>query len=126
MTHTVPSVVVLVEDEILIRMEISYALCDAGFRVIEARNADEALAILQCKAQMVDVLFTDINMPGSMDGLDLAKHTKQHWPWIALLIVSGRDSPPEADLPDETHFMAKPYELDCAVRCVGELAGVGD
>jgi CheY-like chemotaxis protein len=77
-----PLRVVIVEDEPLIRMLLADTLEEAGFAVIEAGRADMALNLLKAKAEEVHVVMTDIHMPGPMTGLDLARHAREHWPWI--------------------------------------------
>ena len=120
-----PVVVVVVEDEAMIRMMAVDLLTDAGFAVHEARDAEEALAILHAQAAAVNVLFTDINMPGAMDGLALAHHARGAWPWIGLLVASGKALPVAAELPAGSAFMAKPYDARRMVAQVRELAGDG-
>ncbi len=86
-------VVLLVEDEPLVRMAAADDLQEAGFHVLEAANADVALAVLEACSDNVQVLFTDIDMPGSMNGLDLAENVQQRWPHISLLISSAYHRP---------------------------------
>src|ERR1700694_5339722 len=81
--------VLVVEDEMMLRMRAVDIVEDAGFTAIEAVNADEALAILESRSD-VDLLFTDIQMPGSMDGLRLAHAVHQRWPSIKIILVSGQ------------------------------------
>ncbi len=107
-----PPAVIVAEDEELIRMMATDMLTDAGFAVIEAGHAEEALAILEAQAADIHVLFTDIHMPGAMDGLKLAHHASSHWPWIGLLIASGDVTPKTADMPAGSKFLAKPYNPD--------------
>jgi CheY-like chemotaxis protein len=102
-------VVVFAEDEALIRMAGAEALRGEGFAVIEAGHAEDALSILQTCASDIHVLFTDIEMPGTMDGLALAHRTAQSWPWIALLIASGRAHHEHAVRPAKSRFLTKPY-----------------
>ncbi|MCD6070007.1 MAG: response regulator receiver protein, partial [Microvirga sp.] len=87
-SHRTP-VILLVEDEPLVRMAAADDLQDAGFHVLEAANADVALAVLESCSDDVQVLFTDIDMPGSMNGLALAESVQQRWPHISLLISSA-------------------------------------
>ena len=85
----IPSAVVLiVEDEFLIRLHAAQIIEGAGFDVIEASNADEAISILEVRSDII-VLFTDIQMPGSMDGLKLAAAVKGRWPPIKIVATSG-------------------------------------
>ena len=114
-------VVLLVEDEPLVRMAAADDLQDAGFHVLEAANADIALAVLESCSQHVQVLFTDIDMPGSMDGLDLANLVRQSRPEVAFLLTSGYLKIPRNDLPGKIPFFSKPYEVDGIVNHIRKL-----
>src|SRR3978361_1235436 len=92
-------VVVVAEDEALTRLVAADALTDAGFLVIEAEHAEQALTILQAQGIGVHALFTDIHMPGVLDGLQLAHHAHLHWPWIGVLIASGKARPAPDKMP---------------------------
>ena len=105
--------VLVVEDEALIRINAADMIRDLGFEVIEAKNADQAILLLESIPE-ISVLFTDIQMPGSMDGLRLAAVVRKRWPPVALLVTSGQLRPRDGDLPEDTHFLPKPY-------IVGEL-----
>jgi CheY-like chemotaxis protein len=124
-TEIKAGVVVVVEDEILLRMLAVDTLTDAGFAVVEAQHAAEALAHLEAEAETVNVLFTDIQMPGEMDGLELAHHAFRHWPWIALMITSGAAHAASASLPDGSRFFAKPYILENIVAHIQTLTASG-
>jgi CheY-like chemotaxis protein len=102
-------VVLIVEDEPLIRIGAVKFTEDAGFEVIEAASADEAIRILECRGD-IRVVFTDIHMPGSMDGLKLAHAVRNRWPPIKIIVTSGRDMITEHDLPEGGRFFAKPYD----------------
>jgi len=119
-SHQSP-VVLLVEDEPLVRMAAADDLQEAGFHVLEAANADVALAVLETCSENVQVLFTDIDMPGSMNGLDLAENVQQRWPHISLLISSAYHRPNPAQLPDEGRFVPKPYCSDEIVQQIRDL-----
>jgi len=119
---TRPKVVVVAEDDAQIRMLAADALVEAGFEVVEAEHADDALAILQSWGTAVDVLFTDVQMPGAMDGLQLARHVRSRWPGIGVLVASGRATPAPAMLPPGCRFVTKPYKLGQVVAEVQELA----
>jgi DNA-binding NtrC family response regulator len=112
--------VLLVEDEPMIRAIGTDALEEAGYEVIEAANADEAMRILEHVGE-VHVLFTDIRMPGSMDGLALAQLVHDRWPAIKILITSGDTFPRSAQIPDAGHFIAKPYGLNALQNEVTSL-----
>lgn len=101
--------VLIVEDESLIRLCAVEAVEDAGFEVIEAANADEAIRILESRSD-VRVVFTDLHMPGSMDGLKLAHAVRSRWPPIKIIVTSGRETVAEQDLPAGGRFFAKPYD----------------
>jgi CheY-like chemotaxis protein len=104
--------VLVVEDETIVRMIGSDALEDAGYEVLDAGSADEALRLLD-STDDVAVLFTDVRMPGSMDGLELASLVHARWPAIKILITSGDTWPPPKSLiPDDGRFIAKPYKIE--------------
>lgn len=115
-------VVIVAEDEALIRMMAVDALTEAGFAVVEAEHAAGALAILAAQPNGVHALFTDIHMPGAMDGLELAHHVHDHWPWITLIVASGKARPLATEMPDGSRFLSKPYNLAHVVKHVRELA----
>lgn len=94
---------------------------EAGFQVLEATNADEALKVLEARSDEVQVLFTDVNMPGSMDGIALAERVYQRWPRVLLLISSGYACPRPEDIPDHGHFVPKPYRAATLVRHITEM-----
>jgi DNA-binding NtrC family response regulator len=119
-----PSVgVLVVEDDLLIRLMAVEALVDAGFAVIEAQHADDAVNILATRAYQVRALFTDIHMSGSMNGLELANFVHGRWPSIALLIASGQAKPVYSDMPEGARFLSKPYDLGYVVSQLRELVG---
>jgi CheY-like chemotaxis protein len=111
------AVVLVVEDEPLVRLDAIDMLRDAGFQVVEAANADEAIVILE-KRPDIRVVVTDIQMPGSMDGLKLAATIRDRWPPIALIVTSGRVAVKPQDLPERGRFLPKPYT---APRLVGAV-----
>ena len=114
-------VVLLVEDEVLIRLFGADLLTAAGFEVIEAASADEALGKLESRGD-VQVLFTDVHMPGSLDGLELARCVHKRWPGIELLIASGRSRLDPDEIPDDGLFVSKPYEPSHVIQQLRELA----
>jgi CheY-like chemotaxis protein len=105
---TALAVVLIVEDELLLRELAVEFVEQAGFIALEAGDADEAVALLEARSDIA-VLFTDINMPGSMDGLKLAHTVRDRWPPIEILVVSGRLPPGSSDLPSNGIFLGKPY-----------------
>jgi CheY-like chemotaxis protein len=101
-------VVLIVEDEFLLLADAADMITAAGFEAIEAANADEAIEILEARRDIA-VVFTDIQMPGSMDGLKLARAVRGRWPPIKIIATSGRVQVREADLPEGGRFLRKPY-----------------
>ena len=105
----------------MIRMMATDVLLDAGFRVVEASHASEALDILRARAGEFQGLFTDVHMPGAIDGVALAHEAARCWPWLGLLVASGRLMPTERQLPHRCRFLPKPYELAHLVRHVRDM-----
>ncbi|KTT74618.1 response regulator [Sphingomonas endophytica] len=120
MTQPSGSTVLIVEDELFVRMIGADALAEAGYSVLEASSADEALNILETAGE-VQVLFTDIRMPGSMDGLQLAEVVHERWPRIRILLTSGDIRPSRDAIPDDGRFLAKPYRFDSLSRELNSL-----
>lgn len=106
---TATPAVLIVEDEPLVRLCAVETIEQAGFDVIEAANADEAIRILESRRD-IRVVFTDIHMPGSMDGLKLARAVRDRWPPIKIIVTSGREQIAAQDLPEGGRFFAKPYD----------------
>lgn len=101
-------VVLIVEDEFLLRIEAAEMVTAAGFEAVEAANADQAIEILEARHD-ITVVFTDIQMPGSMDGLKLARAVRGRWPPIKIVATSGRLQVTDTDLPEGGRFLRKPY-----------------
>lgn len=112
-----PPVVLVVDDDALLRMNAADFLKDAGFKTVEAENAADALKIMETRSD-VRILFTDVQMPGSIDGIELAKKIHANWPEVLLLITSGNACPSKRQMPDHGHFLSKPYR---AAALVGEI-----
>ena len=102
--------VLVVEDEPLLLMMAAEVGEDAGFEALEAGNADEALSLLET-VDDIRILVTDIDMPGSMNGLKLAATVRNRWPPIQIVIVSGKQRPKRSELPDDSVFFPKPYDI---------------
>jgi CheY-like chemotaxis protein len=115
--------VLVVEDEPMVRFVAVTALEDAGFTVAEAGDAAEALSMLAEYAGAVHVVFTDIQMPGAVDGLALARLVRERWPDVAVILASGRAFPLRTDLPPGSAFLSKPYNLSDVVARVRAVAG---
>jgi CheY-like chemotaxis protein len=110
--------VLVVEDEVLVRLMIAEELRSAGFQVIEAADADEALAVLAHIAD-VSVIFSDVRMPGSMDGLELAKKVRADFPEIRIVLASGNVA--AVTSVDHDGFFLKPYETDQIINLIKTL-----
>ena len=117
-------VVLIVEDEFLLRMDAVDMIAAAGFEVTEAANADEAIDILESRPD-VTVIFTDIQMPGSMDGLKLARAVRGRWPPIKIVATSGHVHVDETDLPKGGRFLPKPYSSAQVMGVLRELTSGG-
>jgi CheY-like chemotaxis protein len=115
-------VVLIVEDELLLRMDAADMIAAAGFAVLEAENADQAIEILEARPD-ITVVFTDIQMPGSMDGLKLARAVRGRWPPIKIVATSGRVNVAETDLPDGGRFLPKPYSPHQVTGLLREVTG---
>jgi len=113
-------VILIVEDEFLIRMATAEAIRDAGFQVVEAPDADSAIVILESRSD-IQVVFTDIHMPGSMDGAKLAHAIRDRWPPVHIIATSGRYAIREDDLPSGSLFFPKPYNPDIVAQSLRAL-----
>ena len=102
-------VVLVVEDEFLVRLHAVHLVEQAGFEAVEAANADEAISILEARKD-IRIVFTDIHMPGSMDGLKLAHAIRERWPPIELILTSGHFNIAKDKLPARGCFFPKPYQ----------------
>ena len=114
------AVILIVEDDMLIRMDAAQMIAAGEFDVIEAANADEAIAILETRLD-ITVVFTDIQMPGSMDGLKLAAAVRDRWPPIKIIATSGHARIGRDDLPDGGLFLPKPYSAAEILKTLREL-----
>ena len=116
--------VLIVEDEMILRMRAVDIVEDAGFRPVEAVNADEAISILESRSD-ISLLFTDIQMPGSIDGLMLAHAVHSRWPAIKIILVSGQVKPSEAERPADSLFFGKPLGIEQMVTELRAMVGTG-
>jgi CheY-like chemotaxis protein len=114
------TVILVVEDEAITRMGTVQLLEDAGFTVLEASNADAALKILESRTD-INVVFTDIKMPGSICGLKLAHAIQDRWPPIHLIVASGLKAPTQDEFPTMGRFIRKPYAPKHVLEAVREL-----
>lgn len=114
-------VVLVVEDEPLLRMMAVDLVEEAGFEAVEAAGADEAVAILEARTD-ITIVFTDVDMPGSMDGLKLAAAIRDRWPPIEIIITSGHVRVEDDAIPAHTKFFPKPYNSRAIVAMLHEMA----
>ncbi len=112
--------VIVVEDETLVRMDIAISLENEGFIVLEASNADDAIAILNAHPE-IRLMFTDIDMPGSMDGLKLAQAVRDRWPPVKIIVASGYWQLSDRLLPVEGRFFSKPYDHTRVITAMREM-----
>lgn len=115
-------VVLVVEDEPLLRLFATDMIEDAGFGVIDVANASEAIAVLEIHSD-VRVVFTDVDMPGGIDGIRLAACVRDRWQAISVIITSGKPWPIGASLPSEAVFFSKPYRQDRVIDTIQRMAG---
>jgi CheY-like chemotaxis protein len=121
--HTLlPPVILVVEDEMLLRMRAVDMVEDAGYIPLEAVDADEALVILQSRSDIA-LLFTDIQMPGSMSGLQLALAVHERWPHIKIILASGQLKLSTSDIPENSRFFGKPLDSSDMVAEIREMLG---
>lgn len=104
------TVILIVEDDYLLRSDAVQRLEEQGFEILEAANADEAIVLLEQRAD-ISVIFTDIDMPGSMNGLKLAHAVRNRWPPIKIIATSGHASLDNGELPSGGRFVTKPYNF---------------
>lgn len=117
---TLPVRILVVEDEMFTRMDAVEMLCAAGFDILEATNADEAIQMLERDVD-IGLLFTDIDMPGSMNGLKLAAAVRERWPPVRIIATSGHFKVQAGDLPPDARFIPKPYQSAQIISAVHEL-----
>jgi CheY-like chemotaxis protein len=122
-THPIKPVILVVEDETLIRMDIVEQIEAAGFEVLQATNADEAITILETDLR-ITIVFTDVDMPGSMDGIRLAQAVRGRWPPIKIIVTSGHFKVRDEDLPEGGMFFGKPYNPADVISSLRKLAYV--
>jgi two-component sensor histidine kinase/ActR/RegA family two-component response regulator len=116
--------VLIVEDEMILRMRAVDIVEDAGFNPVEAVNADQAISILESRSD-ISLLFTDIQMPGSIDGLKLAHAVHDRWPSVKIILVSGQVKPSDAERPENSRFFGKPLAVDQMIAELQDMVGAG-
>ena len=109
--------ILLVEDEPFILMDIELELQQNAHLVVSASNADKAIVVL--RNQAVDLVLTDIDMPGSMDGIGLAAAVRDRWPSVRIVVMSGKQRPTSDELPSEARFVSKPFNKSQLLQAVG-------
>lgn len=121
------AVVLLVEDEVLIRMATSDYLQECGFKVLEASTAAEAITMIQAGEGPIDLVFSDVQMPGEMDGFGLARWVREHRPGMAVLLTSGDAKMADAatGLCEKLDILPKPYDFEFAVARIRQFLGAG-
>ncbi|RYB02410.1 response regulator [Lichenibacterium ramalinae] len=102
----------VVDDDALLRMDVAEILDHAGFRTMEAESGDAAIAVLEQRHLDIAVLFSDVEMPGSRNGFALAREACVRWPYVAIVIASGRLKPADGDMPDGARFIGKPFSAE--------------
>src|SRR6201991_2534776 len=108
----------------ILRMRAVDIVEDAGFNPVEAVNADQAISILESRSD-ISLLFTDIQMPGSIDGLKLAHAVHDRWPSIKIILVSGQVKPSDAERPADSRFFGKPLGVDQMITELQDMVGAG-
>jgi two-component system, response regulator PdtaR len=122
--HGLPAILV-VDDEVLVRLDLVDTIQDAGFPTFEAGGADEAIRLME-KHPEIAVLFTDIDMPGTMDGLKLSHYVRHRWPPVRIVITSGHVFTTPEEMPDQSTFIAKPHQqadLQSLFRAIEKSGG---
>lgn len=115
-----PIAILVVEDEAIIRMDVAGQIEAEGYQVFEAANADEAIRLLTTTPS-IRLIFTDIDMPGSMDGLKLAMAVRDRWPPVKIIVTSGQRIVEITDIPNGGVFFSKPYKHDDIIGSMREL-----
>jgi CheY-like chemotaxis protein len=114
----------IVEDEAILRLELTGRLTEMGFIVLSADSADDAIVLLETHPE-IRVLFTDIKMPGDMDGVRLANHTRGRWPPIKIIVASGLIDTDLMTLPDDSIFLTKPYPPEDLAGALAQIVQAG-
>lgn len=118
------AVVLVVEDSAIIRMSAVELVLSAGYEGLEAQDADEAIRILESRSD-IDLVFTDVQMPGTMDGIKLSHYIRDRWPPVKLLVASGNAILQESSLPRGSRFFSKPYDDHAITDAMARLLAGG-
>ncbi|RST81039.1 response regulator [Aquibium carbonis] len=119
------AVVLVVEDNTIIRMGAVDLVLTAGYEALEACDADEAIRILEARSD-IDLVFTDVQMPGTMDGLKLSHYIRNRWPPVKLIVASGAAILEESSLPSGSRFFPKPYDENAITDAMARLLASED
>ncbi|MGO6845790.1 response regulator [Rhizobium ruizarguesonis] len=119
------AVVLVVEDSMIIRMSAVDLVLSAGYEALEACDADEAIRILEARND-IDLVFTDVQMPGTMDGVKLSHYIRDRWPPVRLIIASGAAILEESDLPTGSRAFSKPYDNHAITDAMAHLLSIGN
>ncbi|MGO8074686.1 response regulator [Rhizobium leguminosarum] len=119
------AVVLVVEDSTLIRMSAFDLVFSAGYEALEACDADEAIRILEARND-IDLVFTDVQMPGTMDGIKLSHYIRDRWPPVRLIVASGAAILEESDLPTGSRAFSKPYDNHAITDAMAHLLSIGN
>ena len=114
------AVILVVEDSALIRMGAVDIVDSAGYIALEAQDADEAIRILESRDD-IDLVFTDVQMPGTMDGVKLSHYIRNRWPPVRIIVASGMAILEESSLPTGSRFFSKPYDHHAIGNAMAEL-----
>ncbi|NKQ85244.1 response regulator [Rhizobium ruizarguesonis] len=119
------AVVLVVEDSMIIRMSAVDLVLSAGYEALEACDADEAIRILEARND-IDLVFTDVQMPGTMDGIKVSHYIRDRWPPVRLIIASGAAILEESDLPTGSRAFSKPYDNHAITDAMAHLLSIGN
>ncbi|AXA41764.1 response regulator [Rhizobium leguminosarum] len=119
------AVVLVVEDSTIIRMSAVDLVLSAGYEALEACDADEAIRILESRND-IDLVFTDVQMPGTMDGIKLSHYIRDRWPPVRLIVASGEAILEESNLPTGSRFFSKPYDNHAITDAMAHLLSIGN
>ncbi|XKM39817.1 response regulator [Rhizobium ruizarguesonis] len=118
------AVVLVVEDSAIIRMSAVDLVFSAGYEALEACDADEAIRILEARND-IDLVFTDVQMPGTMDGIKLSHYIRDRWPPVRLIVASGAAILEQSDLPTGSRAFSKPYDNHAITDAMAHLLSIG-
>ena len=115
--------VLVVEDEAMVNLDVSEALRDEGFETVQSYSGEEALSVLEARSD-IRVVFADVNLPGTIDGIQLAREVQRRWPQIELLMTSSHKASELGELDVVTHhgrFVPKPYPAHAVARRIHDI-----